>query len=163
MIILGIDPGLAALGYGAVKTRKGEGKNFKCLGFGCIKTNSDSVTPERLKKINNKLSKIIKKYNPDIIAVETLYFFKNLKTAMPVSQAKGVVLLTAAKNKVPTIEVTPLEVKMAVVGYGRATKKQTQKMVKKLVGIQKTIRPNDAADALGVAICGKLKYCNKKI
>ncbi len=160
MIILGIDPGTASTGYGVIRTKKKRGK-FECLGFGCIKTDSKTPTPERLKKINNSLSKIIKKYNPDVLMVENIYFFKNLKTAMPVSQAKGVILLTAAKKKIPVYEVTPLEVKMTIAGYGRASKKQTQRMVKQILNLDK-IGSNHAADALGIAICGALKNTHKK-
>jgi len=161
MIIIGIDPGTATTGYGVVKRKKyNNKKSFECLGFGCIKTKSDTPTPERLKLINNQLGKIIKKHRPNILAVESLYFFKNLKTAMPVSQAKGVILLTAAKKKIPVYEVTPLEVKMTIAGYGRATKKQIKKMIKTMLKIENKIKPIDAADALGVAVCGALKKEN---
>ncbi len=108
---------------------------------------------ERLKIINNELNKLIKKHKPNILAVESIYFFKNLKTAMPVSQAKGVILLTAAKNKIPVYEFTPLQVKMTITGYGRAEKKQVQKMVQVLLNLEKPIKQDDAADALGIALC----------
>ena len=159
MIILGIDPGIAKVGYGVInKIQKPRPKNgLRCLDYGCIKTDPTLSSGDRLKKINNELNKLIKKYRPDMMSVETLYFFKNWKTAMPVSQAKGVILLTAAKKKIPVCEVTPLEVKMTITGYGRADKKQIQGMVEKILNLRKPIKSDDAADALGIAICGVLK------
>ena len=169
MIILGIDPGTANTGYGVIKVggdkkiyqRRSLSENTKnrlqCLGYGCIKTDKKLSDGDRLKKINNDLSKLIKKYKPDIMSVENVYFFKNWKTVMPVGQAKGVILLTAAKKKVPVYEITPLEVKMTVVGYGRADKKHVQKMVARRLNLEQPIKSDDAADALGIAICGALK------
>jgi crossover junction endodeoxyribonuclease RuvC len=116
---------------------------------------------ERLKIINSDLDSLILKHKPDFIAVESLYFFKNLKTAMPVSQAKGVILLTAAKRKIPVLEFTPLEVKMTVAGYGRAEKKQVQKMIQNFLKLKEFPKQDDAADALGVALCGILKKNSK--
>lgn len=156
MIILGIDPGIAITGYGIIKTggkKERKKDKIKCLGYGTIQTTSSLPAAERLKKINNELNKLIKKYRPKVLAVENIYFFKNLKTAMPVSQAKGVILLTAAKKKIPVQEFTPLQMKMALTGYGKAEKKQIQKMVKILLGLKKIPCPDDAADALGIAIC----------
>lgn len=157
MIILGIDPGVAKVGYGVVRkiqNPKSKTQNrLKCLDYGLIQTNPGSPAAERLKKINNNLNKIIKKYKPEALAVENIYFFKNSKTAMSVSQAKGVILLTAAKKKIPVYEFAPLQIKMTVVGYGRAKKKQVQKMIKVLLNLKELPRPDDAADALGVAIC----------
>ncbi len=150
MIITGIDPGTAATGWGVIKKVR---KNLKCLGFGVIKTSPGFPDGERLKILNNELNKIIKKYKPKVMAVESLYFFKNLKTAMPVSQAKGVILLTAAKKKIPVHEFTPLQIKMAITGYGKADKKQIQKMVKTLLDLKELPRPDDAADGLAAAIC----------
>lgn len=148
MIILGIDPGVATTGYGVVEMQK----KLKCLGYGVIKTEPTLIMAERLKKINNDLNKLIRKYRPDALAVENIYFFKNLKTAMPVSQAKGVILLTAAKKNIPVHEVTPLQAKMTITGYGRAEKKQVQKMIKILLHLKEIPEPDDAADALAVAI-----------
>lgn len=155
MIIIGIDPGTATVGYGAI--HNSPKKEITCLDFGCIKTSPKDTPEERLRIINNKVGKLIKKYNPDILAVEKLYFFKNFKTAMPVSQAKGVIMLAAAKKRVPVYEITPLEVKMTITGYGKATKKQIQEMVKKILNIEEELKPDDVSDALGVAICGALK------
>ncbi len=150
MIILGIDPGTATTGYGIIKKTK---QKLKCLGYGCIKTDPCWTPGERLKKINNELNKLIRQYKPTVLAVENVYFFKNLKTAMPVSQAKGVVLLTAAKKKIPIYEFTPLQIKTAVTGYGKADKKQIKEMIKILLELKNVPSPDDAADALGAAIC----------
>jgi len=155
MIILGLDPGTATTGYGVVK--KSKSKKFTAVDYGCILTKPTSSAGDRLKKIHNELNQLIKKYKPELISVENIYFFKNLKTAMPVSQAKGVILLTAAKRNIPVCEVTPLQVKMVIVGYGRAEKKQTQRMIETILNLKKPIKSDDAADALGVAICGGLK------
>ena len=152
MIILGIDPGTARTGFGIIKKTKDKNK-LKTIYYGCITTDSTLSDGKRLKIINDELNKLIKKYQPDILTVENVYFFKNLKTAMPVSQAKGVILLTAAKKKIPVYEFTPLQVKMTIVGYGRADKKQIQKIVKVLLNLKEVPRPDDAADALAIAIC----------
>lgn len=149
---MGIDPGVAKLGYAFIEAKKKGGK-LKTIDYGCIITDSNLFAGERLKKINNELNKLIKKYRPKALAVENIYFFKNLKTAMPVSQVKGVILLTAAKKKIPVYEITPLQMKMAITGYGRAEKKQIQKMIKILLNLRELPSPDDAADALGIAIC----------
>lgn len=151
MIILGIDPGLATIGWGLVK--KISNRKIEHLSHGIITTCPTLSDGERLIEINKELNKLIKKFQPEHMAVENVYFFKNLKTAMPVSQAKGVILLTAAKKKIPVFEVTPLQIKMAIAGYGRADKKQVQKMIKILLELEDLPKPNDAADALGAAIC----------
>jgi len=162
MIIIGIDPGIARLGYAFIETKKKRGK-LKTIDYGCITTKPSLTNGERLRILNNELNKLIKKHKPKVLAVENLYFFKNLKTAMPVSQAKGVVLLTAAKKKIPVYEFTPLQLKMAITGYGRAEKKQVQEMIKILLNFKKTPKfankklGDDAADALGVAICCALQ------
>ena len=155
MIILGIDPGTATTGFGIIEKTK---KKIRVIDYGCIKTCPDLGAGGRLKIINNELNKLIKKHRPNILAVETVYFFKNLKTAMPVSQAKGVVLLTAAKKKIPVYEFTPLQMKMAIAGYGKAEKKQVQEMLKILLNMKETPKQDDAADALGIALC-----CSKLI
>ena len=154
MIILGIDPGTANTGFGVVSNIKSKNQSIlKCLDYGCIETSPKLADGERLKKINQELNKIIKQYNPEVMAVENIYFFKNLKTAMPVSQAKGVILFTAAKKKIPVYEFTPLQVKMAITGYGRADKKQIQKMIKIILNLKEEPKPDDAADALATAVC----------
>jgi len=155
MIILGIDPGTATTGYGVINKRKN--KEIEVLEYGCIETSPNLNPGERLKIINNELNKLIKKHGPKVLAVESLYFFKNLKTAMPVSQAKGVVLLTAAKKRLPVHEFTPLQVKMTITGYGRAEKKQVQRMIQALLDLDEIPKKDDAADALGVAVCYAIK------
>ncbi|MCD5396460.1 MAG: crossover junction endodeoxyribonuclease RuvC [Candidatus Pacebacteria bacterium] len=152
MRILGIDPGTATTGYGAIVTKRKSDK-FVCVEYGIIHTSVDLSQSERLKKIEREILKLINKFEPHLIAIERLYFFKNSKTAISVSQAKGVILLAAAKKKVPIIEFTPLEVKMTIVGYGRAKKTQIQKMIKTLLNLEETPKPDDAADALALAIC----------
>lgn len=174
MIIIGIDPGTAKIGFGVINkiTRSSDRvprrmtrqnpktQKLQVVDYGCITTSPTQTVGERLKKINNELNKLIKKHRPKALAVENVYFFKNLKTVMGVSQAKGVILLTAAKKKIPVYEFTPLEVKMTVSGYGRASKKQVQKMVKYLLNLKKPFKSDDEADALGIAICGVLKIEN---
>lgn len=159
MIILGIDPGTATTGFGIIKKTGNE--KIITIDYGCIKTKPGTAAGERLKILNRDLGKLIKKYQPDVIAVERLFFFKNLKTAMPVSEAKGVILFTAAKNKIPTYEFTPLQVKMTVAGYGKAEKKQVQKMVKNLLNLEEVPKTDDAADALGIALCYLFQSRNK--
>ncbi len=150
MIILGIDPGTATTGFGIIRKVK---KNLKVVDYGCIKTSKDLSAGERLNILNKELNKIIKKHKPSVLAVESIYFFKNLKTAMPVSQAKGVILLTAAKKKIPVYEFSPLQMKMLVTGYGKAEKKQVQQKLKTLLKMKKPPKMDDAADALGIAFC----------
>lgn len=163
MIILGIDPGSVIVGYSIIKKNKGSEPCLNVIDFGCIITEKFATTGERLKKIHKEIIKLIKKYKPDIISVETLFYFKNLKTIMPVSQTKGVILLAAAEKRVPVFEFTPLQMKMAIAGYGRAEKKQIQMMIKKIVDItvfdlKKNYRKkDDAFDALGMAICAAYK------
>jgi crossover junction endodeoxyribonuclease RuvC len=149
-VILGIDPGLADTGFGVIE--KMAGGKILCLGCGSIKTKAGLPMAERLEILNKELEKIIKKYRPILAAVEELFFQNNVKTAIAVGQARGVILLTCRKNKVPIVELTPLQVKQAVSGYGRADKMQVQKMVKLLLNLKEIPRPDDAADALAVAI-----------
>ena len=161
MIILGIDPGTATTGYGVIEIEKiGEAKKtkfLKCLSYGTIKTLPTSSAPERLKKIYNELSKLIKVHNPEILAVESLFFFRNLKTAIPVSQAKGVILLTAAKNNLPVKEFTPMQVKLAITGFGWSEKEKVQKRMMSILKLKDFPKSDDAADALAIAITFCLK------
>jgi crossover junction endodeoxyribonuclease RuvC len=154
MIILGIDPGTANTGYGIIKRLRNQKKKlkFRCLEYGLIKTVPSFPLAERLQKLNNELSKLIKKHQPEVLVMENVYFFKNLKTVMSVTQAEGVILLTAAKNKTPVHGLTPLQAKMAITGYGRAEKAQIQKKVKSLLCLKEIPKPDDAADALAVAL-----------
>ncbi len=151
MIILGVDPGIADTGVGAIK--KDQNNNLSCLGYDSIVTGVDLTMPERLELLSSELQKMIDEYQPNLIAVEKLFFCKNVKTALVVGQARGVVLLTARQNRVHLEEYTPLQVKQAVSTYGRASKLQVQKMVKLLLKLDHLPRPDDAADALAVAIC----------
>lgn len=150
-IILGIDPGIADTGYGVIK--KDEKGNLICLDYGSIKTSAKLYVPDRLEIINIELTKIIKKYKPSLLSVEELFFCNNVKTAIVVGQARGVVLLTAKQNNISLVEFTPLQVKQAVSTYGKASKMQVQKMVKLLLNLKEIPKPDDAADALAVAIC----------
>jgi crossover junction endodeoxyribonuclease RuvC len=152
MIILGIDPGTAIVGFGLIK-KEDKSQKLKPIEYGCIKTSAKFSTAERLRIIHEGLSSLLKKYKPDIVAVEDIFFFKNLKTAIKVSQARGVILLTIAEKKIAVAEFTPLQIKQAVACYGRAEKSQVQKMVKTLLGLNEIPKPDDAADALAVAIC----------
>jgi len=159
MIILGIDPGTATTGFGVLRK---SGKELEVLDYGCIETLPGTEPGERLKIIHQELNKLIEKHSPEMMAVENLFFFKNLKTAMPVSQAKGVILFTAAKKRIPVIEFTPLQVKMTIANYGRADKKQVQRMIQVILNLEekpkdKAKRKDDATDALGIALCYALK------
>jgi len=154
MKILGIDPGTATTGFGVVEKNE---NNFKCLDFGVIATSPEKSESERLGKIFKEISLLCKKEKPDLAVIEKIYFFKNLKTAFPVAQARGVIMLAIYQNKIDVVQLTPLEVKMGICGYGRAEKQQVQKMVKETLNLSKIPKPDDAADALALAVCGSLK------
>jgi crossover junction endodeoxyribonuclease RuvC len=156
MIILGIDPGTAITGWGIIEIKDkvpGRGDTMQAVDYGCIKTDSKTDFPKRLQIIYRELNNIIKKYQPEEIAVEQLFFAKNVKTALTVGQARGVVLLTAINAGLKIAEYTPLQVKQAMSGYGRAEKQQIQKMVKVFLCLKEIPKPDDVADALAVAIC----------
>jgi crossover junction endodeoxyribonuclease RuvC len=148
-IILGIDPGIADTGFGVIRD---DGLKLHCLAYGSIKTAAKLPLDERLDLIHKELEKIIIKNKPEIIAVEQLFFYKNVKTALVVGQARGVVILTARQHNLAIREFTPLQVKQAVSAYGRAGKTQVAKMVKLLLDLKEIPKPDDAADALAVAI-----------
>lgn len=150
MLILGLDPGLATTGWGVIKKEK---NHLFHLAHGTISTSAKQNFAERLREIHQQADKIIKKYKPQAVAVEDIFFCKNVKTALKVSQARGVILLTAMLNQAPVYEYTPLQVKQAITSYGRADKKQMQEMVKVLLRLKTAPRPDDAADALAIAIC----------
>ncbi len=150
MIILGIDPGTAVTGFGVIESNNSK---LKVVDYGCIYTDAKLAMPERLDLIAKELKKIIKKHKPQIMAVEELFFFKNNKTIITVGQARGVILFIGKNSGLKVCEYTPLQVKQAVVGYGRAEKKQIQQMVKAILGLESAPKPDDAADALAVAIC----------
>ena len=150
MIIFGIDPGYAIVGYGVVEYK---GNNFKTITHGVITTDTTKTFPERLKIVYDELTKLLDLYNPDCVAIEELFFNKNVKTAINVGQARGVQLLAAMNKGLELYEYTPLQIKQGVVGYGRASKKQVQEMVKMILNLKEIVKPDDAADALAVAIC----------
>lgn len=150
MIVLGIDPGTAITGYGLVREERGQAA---AVAYGAITTPSSLPLPDRLLIIQRDLAAIIDQYHPDQAAVEELFFNKNVRTALAVGHARGVVLLTLAQGNVPTYEYTPLQVKQAVTGHGRAEKAQVQQMVTLLLGLSKIPKPDDVADALAIAIC----------
>ncbi len=149
-IILGIDPGIADTGYGVIKIA---GHKLNCLDYGSIKTSAKLKLDERLEIINLELTKLIKTYRPDLMAIEELFFCNNAKTALVVGQARGVIVLTAKLNKIPSVEFTPYQVKQAVSTYGHAKKDQVQRMVKLILNLKELPKPDDAADALAIAIC----------
>lgn len=148
--ILGIDPGTGILGWGIIDKR---GSNIHPVSFGCVRTESKQPMPDRLNLIFDGINDIIKKEKPDEVAVESLFFFKNQKTVITVAQARGVAIVCAKIAKLPVFEYTPLQVKQALTGYGRADKNQIQQMVKVTCKLKECPKPDDAADALAVAIC----------
>jgi crossover junction endodeoxyribonuclease RuvC len=150
MIVLGIDPGMAIVGYGVVEKK---GHILKPIDYGVITTPSDMEAPQRLVAIYDSIQELISRYQPDEVAIEELFFNKNVKTAITVGHARGVAVLAAAKTGLNLYEYTPLQVKQSVVGYGRAEKTQVQQMVKSLLSLKEIPKPDDAADALAVAIC----------
>jgi len=159
-IILGIDPGIADTGYGVIEAK---GSKLTCLTYGSIQTSPKEDLISRLEILHKELDKVIKKYKPELVAVEQLFFNKNVRTALIVGQARGVVLLTIKQNKLPIIEFTPSQVKQAVSAYGKASKMQVQKMVKLVLGLDEIPKPDDAADALAAAICAlNSKLCQEK-
>ena len=150
MVILGIDPGVAIVGYGVVECVSG---NFRCLEYGCITTPAHTLLEDRLSEIYDGMTELIARHRPDCMSIEELFFNNNQKTAVDVAQARGVILLAANKAKLPIYEYTPLQVKSAVVGYGRAEKQQVMYMVRQYLHMKETPKPDDAADAIAIAIC----------
>ncbi len=150
MKILGIDPGFAIVGYGIIDHT---GNKFKTIEYGAVTTEATEDMFVRFKKIYDGVTEIIERTNPDAMAIEELFFNSNQKTAINVAQARGIILLAAMNKNVPIFEYTPLQVKQAVVGYGRADKTQVQQMVKALLNLEKVPKPDDTADALAIAIC----------
>ena len=150
MVILGIDPGFAIVGYGALESIRG-----KCsvLTYGAITTPAHTDMEKRLSEIFHDLNKLLDMLRPDAVAIEELFFNTNTTTAINVAQARGVILLACAERGIPVSEYTPLQVKQAVVGYGRAEKKQVMEMTRTMLGLEKTPKPDDAADALALALC----------
>jgi len=147
--ILGIDPGFARTGWGIVDV----GSKIEAIDYGCIETHKDMEYSDRLISLSKELNKIIKHHKPELAGVEQLFFVKNVKTGIQVGEARGIIILTLAQSKLPIHEFTPLQVKQAVAGYGNADKGQVQRMVKTLLALKSIPKPDDAADALAVAIC----------
>jgi crossover junction endodeoxyribonuclease RuvC len=159
LLILGIDPGLARVGFGLVEKN---GNKFSVVKFGTITTSSSKTDIARLQIIHEKIQDIISRFNPEQMAVEELFFSKNVKTAIRVGQARGVILLSGSEADIKVAEYTPLQIKQAVVGYGKAKKHQVQKMVKALLNLKKIPKSDDAADALAVSICHGHCYGSKE-
>ncbi len=157
MRILGIDPGTATIGYGLIDADGSHNRRITAVEHGVLHTDKETPAGERLRRIYLDVCTLIRQWKPDMLSVESLYFFKNAKTAISVSQAGGVIMLAGTQKKLAITEVTPLQVKMAITGYGNADKKQVQHMVQKLLQLDEVPRPNDAADALGAAICCALQ------
>ena len=153
MIILGIDPGIAIMGYGVVEFNNSK---VKVIENGVLITSSKTKTPERLAYLYENLNQIINDFKPDEFAIEELFFNQNVKTAITVGHARGVQILSAEVNNIPIYEYTPLQIKQAITGYGRASKSQMQKTVTTLLNLKDIPKPDDAADALSVALCHAL-------
>ncbi len=150
MLTLGIDPGTAIMGYGLVRS---DGRTLQAVDYVVLTTGKDEPAAERLRRLYLGLGEIVARHEPDAVAVEELFFNTNARTAIAVGQARGIALLAAAQAGVRVFEYTPLQVKGAVVGYGKASKEQVQTMTTTLLGLRAIPRPDDAADALAVAIC----------
>lgn len=160
MIVLGIDPGTATTGFGAVEVNQGK---LTAIQYGVIRTPAGDLMPDRLHHIFNEVNRLVAEVAPAYVAVEQLYFNKNVQSALAVGQARGVVLLAAALRGVTVAEYTPLQVKQAVVGYGRAEKIQVQQMVRTLLKLKDIPKPDDAADALAIAICHAHSYRSRHL
>ncbi|MBI4136979.1 crossover junction endodeoxyribonuclease RuvC [Candidatus Roizmanbacteria bacterium] len=156
MTVLGIDPGIARCGWGVVE--KNGSANLKTIDFGCVVTKSITDEAVRLSQLYEEIRRLIKKYKPDVVAVEKLFFAANVKTALTVGQARGAILVAAGTAGIPIAAYTPLEVKQAITGYGRAEKEQMQRMITKTLGLSQVPQPDDTADALAVAVT----YCFMK-
>ena len=154
MIILGIDPGVGIVGYGALSVGQGAGRrHISPLGHGVITTPPNSDICLRLEEIYSDMLELIEKFKPDVAAVEELFFVQNTTTGIPVAEARGVILLGLTQKKIPVYEYTPLQVKTTMTGYGKATKKQMMDQVTMRLGLAETPHPDDAADALAIALC----------
>lgn len=150
MVIFGIDPGYAIVGCGVVRYERG---NFSLIGYGAVTTDKDMPFNKRLKKIYDDLTELLLRFKPDAVSMERLYFNTNQKTAIDVAQARGVSVLAVENAGIPLYEYTPLQVKQSIVGYGRAEKIQVQNMTKMFLKLDKIPKPDDAADALALAVC----------
>lgn len=160
---IGIDVGTATTGWAVLQTNPAKLNGLELLGYGAILTPAGSPMPSRLNQIFLDLQELIAKYQPEMMAVESLFFFKNQTTVMTVSQGRGVILLAGERSGLQISEYTPLQVKSAVTGYGRAEKRQVQEMVKSILGLKEIPKPDDAADAIGICIThlSSINYLNK--
>lgn len=157
MIILGVDPGYGRLGYSLLKK---EGGKEELIDYSCIETSSKKEKNERFLEVAGKMEKIIAKHKPDVLAIEKLYFTTNQKTALSVAEIKGIIIYLALKNKMKIVEYSPLEIKVAVCGYGKAPKSQVEDMVKMLIKTPKTIKLDDTADAIALCLtCSARRDC----
>ncbi len=150
MIVIGIDPGLATVGFGVIRADE---NSVIPLSYGCIRTSGEKKTPQRLLEIYTEINELLEKYAPDNIAVEKLFFTRNVTSAMGVSEARGVIFLAAQQKHIPLFEYTPAQVKQAITGSGRADKRQMQEMIRNLLKLDDIPRPDDAADGLSIALC----------
>ncbi len=150
MVILGIDPGYAIVGFGVLRSERGAPSLLAC---GAINTPAGQPLSKRLLQIADDLDELIRRFKPDAMAVERLYFGNNVTTGIGVAQARGVILMTAERQGIPIYEYDPSQVKMAVVGYGKAEKRQVMDMTKRLLNLKAVPRPDDAADAVAIALC----------
>lgn len=158
MRILGIDPGLAIVGYSVLDV---VGNRMQLLEYGCITTDSSEDFPKRLDLIYEELNNIINQYQPEELAIEELFFYRNVTNAIKVGQARGVCVLAGTQNKLDVYEYTPMQIKLSVTGYGHADKEQVQETVQMLLKLSEIPKPDDAADAIAVAICHGLSLKNK--
>ncbi|KCZ73526.1 Holliday junction endonuclease RuvC [Candidatus Methanoperedens nitroreducens] len=150
MIVIGIDPGLATVGFGIIRI---EESSIIPVSYGCISTSAEKQTPQRLLEIYKQINSLFKKYAPGAVAIEKLFFTKNVTNAMSVSEAMGVILLAAQQKNISVFEYTPNQIKQAITGSGRANKKQMQEMIKRLLKLNELPQPDDAADGLSIALC----------
>lgn len=159
-VILGIDPGFGRMGYGVIEQK---GSDWRALAWGCVETSARKDFTGRLKEIHDEIIKLISLHHPTRLAVEELFFFKNQKTVIKVAEARGAILLTAAEAGLPVDEFTPLQIKQAITGYGRADKGQMQKMMTMFLGLKEKIKSDDAADALAAALCAGRSLWVKRV
>lgn len=150
MVILGVDPGYAIIGYGVLDYA---GSHFTTLDYGAVTTPAHTPFPQRLGQIYDGIGEVVRRWKPQALSIEKLFFNTNTTTAIDVAQARGVIVLAAQQGAVPVFEYTPLQVKQAVVGYGRAEKRQVMEMTRMLLNLQKMPKPDDTADALAMAVC----------
>ena len=159
MIILGLDPGTAIVGWGIIDTGpRHDMDQVRCVGYGCVTTDKGMRDSQRLLAISNGVEALINEHSPGLVCIEKLFFARNVTTALPVSQARGVLLLTAERHGIPISEHTPMQVKQALTGYGKADKAQMQNMIRIMLKLPGIPKPDDAADALAIAMTGAQEW-----